>query len=73
MWTCQSQSEGNATAENDRGWTKLLDILHKSQRGQATIAFADEEGMNWHYIPREPRGVPLKVLNRRSAMPPTCC
>ena len=48
----RSHSEGNATAEMVAAGQKFLGILHKDQRGQATIAFTDEERMNWHYIPR---------------------
>ncbi len=47
MWTCRvlvrSQSEGNATTEIDRGWTKFLGVLHKDQRGQATVSLIDPE------------------------------
>jgi hypothetical protein len=58
----RSQSEGNPTAEMIAAGQKFLGILQKDQRSQATIAFTDEERLNWHYIPRERRGVPFKVL-----------
>ena len=58
----RSQSDGNPTAEMVAAGQKFLGMLHTDQRSQATIAFTDEERMNWHYIPRERRGVPFKVL-----------
>ena len=58
----RSQAEGNPAAEMIAAGEKFLGILHEDQRSQATIAFTDEERMNWHYIPRERRGVPFKVL-----------
>jgi Protein of unknown function (DUF3500) len=58
----RSQSEGTPTAEMIAAGQKFLGILQKDQRSQATIAFTDEERLNWHYIPRERRGVPFKVL-----------
>jgi hypothetical protein len=41
---------------------KFLASLRQEQRMQATIPFADQERLNWHYIPRERKGVPFKVL-----------
>jgi hypothetical protein len=58
----RSQSGANLTAEMVSAGQKFLAGLRKDQRAQATIAFADEERLNWHYIPRERRGVPFKVL-----------
>ena len=41
----RSQSDGNPT--DGRGWNILCN-MHTDQRSQATIAFTDEERMNWH-------------------------
>lgn len=41
---------------------KFLASLRKDQSALATIPFADKERLNWHYIPRERKGVPFKVL-----------
>ena len=51
FWSGRTR-RANATAEMVAAGQKFLGILHKDQRGQATIAFTDEERMNWHYIPR---------------------
>src|SRR6266478_2249640 len=41
---------------------KFLASLRPEQRAQATIPFEDQERLNWHYIPRERKGVPFKIL-----------
>jgi hypothetical protein len=41
---------------------KFLGALRQEQRTQATIPVEDQERLNWHYIPRERKGVPFKVL-----------
>ncbi len=40
----------------------FLDSLSGAQRAQATFDFTDEERLNWHYIPRERKGLPLRSL-----------
>ena len=42
---------------------RFLDALDDSQRETATFAFDDAERLNWHFIPREREGVPLKELS----------
>jgi hypothetical protein len=41
----------------------FLDSLDEAQSAKARIAFDDEERENWHFIPKERRGLPLKDLN----------
>ena len=42
----------------------FLDALDESQRGKARLDFADEsERTNWHYIPRERAGLPIKEMD----------
>jgi hypothetical protein len=41
----------------------FLDSLDEAQSAKARIAFDDTERENWHYIPKERRGLPLKDLN----------
>jgi len=41
----------------------FLENLSDAQRQQATFEFDDEERLNWHFIPRERKGLPLKDLN----------
>lgn len=40
----------------------FLESLSDPQREQATFSFNDEERLNWHFIPRERKGVPLSEL-----------
>ena len=40
----------------------FLKSLTDEQRVQATFAYDDPERLNWHYIPRVRKGVPLKVM-----------
>src|SRR5215510_10539777 len=56
------QSGRDLNAEMVAAGQRFLAVLHKEQRTQATIAFTDEERLNWHYIPRERKGVAFKVL-----------
>ncbi len=51
--------------------TAFLQVLSDEQRQQATFPFEDEERFNWHYVPRERKGLPLKKMNqtqRKAAM-----
>ncbi len=36
--------------------------LNATQRGQASFTYDDKERLNWHFIPRERKGLPLKDL-----------
>lgn len=40
----------------------FLKSLTDDQRAKATFSYDDPERLNWHYIPRERKGVPLKAL-----------
>ena len=41
---------------------KFLASLRQEQRAKAIMPFADQERLNWHYIPRDRKGVPFKIL-----------
>jgi hypothetical protein len=43
--------------------SKWLASLTPQQRQQASFAFEAEERTNWHYIPRERKGLPIKAMN----------
>lgn len=50
---------------------KFLSALNTEQRAKAAFKFDDEQRYDWHFIPRERKGLPLKELNeeqRRLAM-----
>jgi hypothetical protein len=42
--------------------SRFLAALDPDQRGKATFAFDTEERMNWHYIPKERKGLPLREM-----------
>ena len=41
----------------------FIDSLSQDQRGRATFAFEDEQRFDWHFIPRERKGIPFKDLD----------
>ncbi|WP_254448766.1 DUF3500 domain-containing protein [Spirosoma rhododendri] len=41
----------------------LLRLLTPAQRQQTVFRFDDEERFDWHYIPRERKGLPLRAMN----------
>ena len=41
----------------------FLESLKPEQAAKAKIAFHDEERMNWHFIPRERKGLPVKEMD----------
>ena len=42
---------------------RLLAALTPAQRAKATFPLDAEERMNWHYVPQERKGVPLRELS----------
>jgi hypothetical protein len=42
---------------------RFLAALNPEQRAKATFHFSDEERMNWHYIPKERKGLTLAEMN----------
>lgn len=40
----------------------FLGTLTEEQKSQATFSFDDKERLNWHFIPRERKGLPLKAI-----------
>src|SRR6476661_8382970 len=40
----------------------FLKALTPEQRTKATFKFEDEERINWHFIPRERKGLPMKEM-----------
>jgi len=50
---------------------RFLQLLTPEQRAQATYPFDNEERFNWHFVPRNRKGLPLKQMNeeqRKAAM-----
>ncbi len=40
----------------------FLDLLDEDQAGRARFDFEDDERFNWHFVPRERNGLPLKDM-----------
>ncbi len=45
-----------------RAVNAFLGALTEEQRQKATFPFSDEERFNWHFVPRDRKGVPLKEM-----------
>ncbi|QNF35691.1 DUF3500 domain-containing protein [Adhaeribacter swui] len=45
-----------------RAVNAFLNALTPEQRQKATFPFGDEERFNWHFVPRDRKGVPLKEM-----------
>ena len=45
------------------GAVNFLAALNAAQSGKAKFDFASEERMNWHFIPRERKGLPFKEMD----------
>ena len=41
---------------------RFIAALDGNQRGKATFAFDTDERMNWHFIPKERKGLPLREM-----------
>lgn len=61
--TSDQQSSGLRMAEAAREFVKTLT---DEQRAQVTFQYDDPERLNWHYIPRARKGIPLKALTPAS-------
>jgi len=44
----------------------FIGTLSEEERGRATFAYNDAERLNWHFIPRPRKGIPLKDLSDAS-------
>src|SRR5438094_7249232 len=56
-----ASEKSSATMSTTAG--RFLAGLSPEQKQQATFAFDAAERTNWHYIPRERKGLPLKQMN----------
>ena len=57
------QSPAGTAAEMAKAAQTFLELLDDQRRAATVIVFEDEERFNWHYIPRERKGLPLKAMN----------
>lgn len=62
----RSREEKNSGTAMTKAAETFLDSLTPAQREQATFGYDDPERLNWHFIPRERKGVPLRDLEGKS-------
>lgn len=66
MLLANAGGEPGSGAAMTRAARALLETLTDEQRQQVHFEYDDPERLNWHYIPRPRKGVPLKGLNGRA-------
>ena len=59
----ERETASPVTEAMERATNAFLESLTPDQRAKAAFEFADAERLNWHFIPRERRGLPLKEMN----------
>jgi hypothetical protein len=60
LWAgAKVDNTGNQMAESAN---RFLTALDDSQKSQATFKFDDVERLNWHFIPRPRKGLPIKEM-----------
>jgi hypothetical protein len=58
-----SQQEDRAASDMKQGAGQFLKSLSSDQRAMASLPFQGDERYNWHYIPRERKGVPYTAMS----------
>ena len=58
------QDKAGQTASMAAAAQAFLDTLTPEQRAAATFPFNSDDRFDWHYIPRERKGVSLKAMNK---------
>jgi hypothetical protein len=58
----------DATAEMATAANNFLAALTAEQKAKATFEFAGEERTNWHFIPRERKGLPIKEMTQEQRL-----
>jgi hypothetical protein len=71
IFPCSSQTTSSISGDMTSAAKKFFQSLSAAQRAKAQFAFEDTERTNWHYIPIERKGIPLRELTpeqRRAGM-----
>ncbi len=58
----------DATAEMSAAANNFLSALTAEQKAKATFDFAGEERTNWHFIPRERKGLQIKEMTQEQRL-----
>jgi hypothetical protein len=62
LLTARLQDKKSSSNKMAEAATAFLATLDAEQKARATFGFNDEERLNWHFIPRERKGLPIKDL-----------
>jgi hypothetical protein len=62
FFSCRSQSNSAVSGDMAKAAIKFLQSLSPAQKTKAQFAFIDSERYNWHYVPIERKGIPLREL-----------
>ena len=62
----QEPPKSDTGAAMTKAATAFLGTLTDAQREQATFDYDDKERLNWHYIPRVRKGLPLRDLEGKA-------
>jgi Protein of unknown function (DUF3500) len=62
IFPCYSQTTGKTSGDMTVPTIKFIQMLSATQKAKAQFAFDDSERYNWHYIPIDRKGIPLKEL-----------
>src|SRR5690606_23628103 len=60
LWAGAAADRPGAAMADAAG--RFLDALDDQKRDTATFEFDDAERLNWHFIPREREGLPIKQM-----------
>jgi Protein of unknown function (DUF3500) len=60
--SASAHEKKDAGADMAEGASQLLRSLTPELKSQASLPFDDDERLNWHYIPRDRKGVPFKSM-----------
>ena len=63
MPTTKATTGRPSTAPLLKAATAFLTSLDAGQRARAGVPFDSDERLNWHFVPRERKGVPLKAMS----------
>jgi hypothetical protein len=61
--SCQSQSKQTPAGSMTAAATNFLQLLNAKQKSETLFVFDDEERYNWHYVPKDRKGITLTQLN----------
>ena len=61
----QSRGQEKATRNMAKAADSLLTLLTPEQKAKAMFAFTDAERTNWHFVPIERKGLPLKEMDEK--------